>query len=57
MPVDGQAAQKFGHVLFIKLTRMPFAMKKNVTANPAHVCLFGPQTVMTQSHKLPDLVE
>ena len=54
---DREAAQKCRHLCVVKEIRVPFAVEKNVTVNPADVRFLGSQTVMTQSHDLANLVE
>jgi hypothetical protein len=52
-----QVREEFGDLFFGHIARMAFVVVKNEALDPIHVCLLGPNAVMSAANNVPDLVE
>jgi hypothetical protein len=57
LAIARQVREKFGDLFFRHIARVAFVVVKNEALDPIHVCLLGPNAVVSAANNVPDSVE
>ncbi len=57
IPLFGKVGQELRYFLSPHLQGMAFAVEKDVSLDPIHICLFGADEVMSLPEDVPDLIK